>query len=311
MTSRRRLLRWAHWFTAVHAGLLGLIGLRYLWLYIRLSPTVAWVYAALGYVGHIAVLAYLPILLVVVPIILLLPWPRVVVPLGVAPAGAAASFLMLDSLVFAENRYHLGILTATLLAPQTWLFLGIYFGLGLAIEGMLALLVWRRTESAPTRPVGRYLVLGLVVCFAAANLMHAWFEARYDVAVISFTRYLPLYFPLHDTKPQGRLGLLDRITTRERGVVAALGRPPAGELRYPLHPLTCSPPRPMPNVLMIVIDGMWADVLTPEYAPRTSEFAHGATRFAAHYSGGNSSRAGMLCPRPTGTRSPGSPDPPC
>ena len=67
MISRRRLLRWAHWFTAAHAGLLGLIGLRYLWLYMRLSPTVAWVYAPLGYIGHIAVLAYLPILLLVVP----------------------------------------------------------------------------------------------------------------------------------------------------------------------------------------------------------------------------------------------------
>ncbi len=263
MTSRRRLLRWAHWFTAAHAGLLGLIGLRYLWLYMRLSPTVAWVYAPLGYIGHIAVLAYLPILLLVVPLILLLPWPRVVVPLGVVLASAVAGFLTLDSLVFAENRYHLGILTATLLAPQTWLFLGIYFGLGLAIEGMLALVVWRRTETAPTGPVGRYLVLGLVLCFAAANLMHAWFEARYDVAVTSFTRYLPLYFPLRDTKLQGRLGLLDRVAARERGLVAALGRPPAGELQYPLHPLTCSPPRPMPNVLIVVIDAMRADVLTP------------------------------------------------
>lgn len=294
MTSRRRLLRWAHWFTAVHAGLLGLIGLRYLWLYMRLSPTVAWVYAPLGYIGHIAVLAYLPILLLVVPLILLLPWPRVVVPMGVVLASATAGFLTLDSLVFAENRYHLGILTATLLAPQTWLFLGIYFGLGLAIEGMLALVVWRRTETAPTRPVGRYLVLGLVLCFAVANLMHAWFEARYDVAVTSFTRYLPLYFPLRDTKLQGRLGLLDRAAARERGLVAALGRPPAGELQYPLHPLTCSPPRPMPNVLIVVIDAMRADVLTPEYAPRMSEFARGATRFASHYSGGNSSRAGMF-----------------
>ena len=294
MTSRRRLLRWAHWFTAVHAGLLGFIGLRYLWLYMRLSPTVAWVYAPLGYVGHIAVLAYLPILLVVVPLILLLPRPRVVVPLGVVLASAVAGFLMLDSLVFAENRYHLGILTATLLAPQTWLFLGIYFGLGLAIEGMLARAVWRRTETAPTRPVGRYLALGLVLCFAAANLMHAWFEARYDVAVTSFTRYLPFYVPLRDSRVQGRLGLIDRNVARERGVVAALGRSPAGELQYPLHPLTCSPPRPMPNVLIIVIDAMRADVLTPEYAPRMSEFARGATRFASHYSGGNSSRAGMF-----------------
>lgn len=294
MTSRRRLLRWAHWFTAVHAGLLALIGLRYLWLYVRLSPTVAWVYAPLAYLGHIAVLAYLPIFLFVLPLILLLPRPRVVVPLGVGLASAAAGFLMLDSLVFSENRYHLNILTATLLGSHTWLFLGIYFALGLAIEGMLARAVWQRTATAPTRHVGRYLALGLALCFVAANLMHAWFEARYDVSVTSLTRYLPLYFPLRDTRIQVRLGLVDRRVARERGVVAALGRPSAGELQYPLHPLTCAPPRRTPNVLLIVVDGMRADVLTPQYAPRMSEFARGATRFASHYSGGNSSRAGMF-----------------
>ena len=294
MTSRRRLLRWAHWFTAVQTGLLTLIGLRYLWLYVRLSPTVAWVYAPLAYLGHIAVLAYLPIFLFVLPLILLLPRPRVVVPLGVGLASAAAGFLMLDSLVFAENRYHLNILTATLLGPHTWLFLGIYFALGLAIEGMLARAVWQRTATAPTRHVGRYLALGLALCFAAANLMHAWSEARYDVSVTSFTRYLPLYFPLRDTRIQVRLGLIDRRVARERGVVAALGRPSAGELQYPLHPLTCAPPRRMPNVLLIVIDAMRADVLTPKYAPRMSELARGATRFTSHYSGGNSSRAGMF-----------------
>ena len=39
---------------------------------------------------------------------------------------------------------------------------------------------------------------------------------------------------------------------------------------------------------------MRADALTPEIAPRLSEFARGAIRFDRHYSGGNASRAGMF-----------------
>jgi len=295
VSPRRRLLRWVMWFTAVHTGLLAVIGLRYLWLYIRLSPDVAWVYAPLAFVGQIAALGYLPVLLLIVPLAALVPWAPLVVALTVAVGSAGAAFLMLDSLVFAENRYHLSILTATLLAPQTWVFLGIYFVLGLAIEGMLARLVWRRTAEGPTaRWPGRLVAWGLVLCFVAGHLMHAWFEARYDVAVTSFTRYLPLYFPLRDTKVQVRLGLIDRAAARERGVVEALARHPAGELQYPLHPLTCSPAQPLPNVLLIVIDAMRADALNPQAAPRMSEFARGATRFAHHYSGGNASRAGMF-----------------
>ena len=39
---------------------------------------------------------------------------------------------------------------------------------------------------------------------------------------------------------------------------------------------------------------MRADALTPAAAPRLSEFARDAIRFDGHYSGGNSSRAGMF-----------------
>ena len=294
MSGRRRLLRWAGWFALVHAGVLAIIGLRYLWFYVQFSPSVAWTYALLAYVGHLSVLAYLPFLLIVVPVILLVPWPRLVVPLGVALASVGFGFLLLDSLVFAENRYHLGILTATLLAPQTWLFLGLYCVIGLAIEGMLASWVWKRTAQPPVRRVGRYVAVALVGSFVASHLMHAWADARYQVPVTSFTRYLPLFFPLKDTKYQVRLGLIERARAREHGVVAALGRTPAGELKYPLNPLRCQPHTPLPDVLLVVIDAMRADVFTPATAPRISAFAQGAVRFDQHYSGGNSSRAGMF-----------------
>ncbi len=81
MTARRRLCRWLGWFAVVDA----------------------------------AVLAALPLLVLVTPMIALVPRPRVVIPLAVLLASAGLSFLVLDSLVFTENRYHVGMLTFTLL----------------------------------------------------------------------------------------------------------------------------------------------------------------------------------------------------
>jgi len=295
VSSRRRLLRWASWFAVANAALLAIIGLRYLGLYVRLSPpSVAWGYALLAYVGHVSALAYLPCLLVLVPMILLCPWPRLVVPLGVALGGIGGSLMLLDSLVFAENRYHLNALTFMLLAPQTLGFLGLYIVVGVAIEAMLAGWAWQRTARPPARRTGRYLAMGLGACFVAGHLIHAWAAARYDVPVTSFTRYLPLYYPLHATELQVKLGLVDQARARERGAIAALGGTPAGELRYPLAPLRCEPRAPRLNVLLVVIDAMRADVLTAAVAPRLTEFARGAVQFDQHYSGGNSSRAGMF-----------------
>ncbi|HKW95353.1 MAG TPA: DUF3413 domain-containing protein [Methylomirabilota bacterium] len=294
MTTRRRLLRWLGWFAVVDAALLAVVGLRYLWYYAALAPGSAWVYAALAYVGHVAVLAAAPLLVLVAPVIALLPKPRVVIPLAVLLASAGLSLLVLDSLVFAENRYHLGVVTLSLLEAQTWTFVAIYFLVGLAILAMLASWLWPRTARPPASRLGRMVALGLVGCIVASQLIHWWAEARQDVPVTAFTRYLPLYFPLQDRRLAIKLGLVDRNRARERSLVAALGRGGEGALRYPLAPLRCTPRAPLPSVLLVVIDGMRADALTPESAPRLSELATGATRFDHHYSGGNSSRAGMF-----------------
>ena len=294
MSIRRRFLRWSNRFALVNAALLAVVGLRYLWYYFALTPSPAWLYAIVAFMGHVAMLAYIPIALVLVPVTMLIPRPPAILSVGVFLASAVLSFLALDSLVFAENRYHLGILTITLLAPPSWAFFALYFLLGTAIEAMLAVWVWKRTALSATRRIEWYLPLVLGGCLLASHLIHWWAEAHYYVPVTAFTRYLPLYFPYRDAGNLWKLGLLDRNEAREQGLVAALARPPDGALNYPRAPLRCESHPPTLNVLLVVIDVMRADALTPEVAPRLNELTRGAIRFDRHYSGGNSSRAGMF-----------------
>ena len=293
MAVRRRLLRWGSWFAFLNLGLLTLVGARYLWYYLTLGPSPGWIYATLAFVGQMSVFAYLPFL-ILVPVILLLPWPRLVLPVAVLFGTTVLSFLVLDSLLFADNRYHLSLITVSLLEPQTWAFVALYFAVGLAIETMLARWLWRRAAQPIGRGRGRYIAIGIVGCVLASHLIHLWAEAHYYVPVTSFTRYLPLYFPLKDPRRLARLGLVDQARAREQRLVDALGRPPGGELHYPRAPLRCEPLEPLLNVLFIVIDAMRADSLAPDAAPHMAAFAEDARRFDAHYSGGNSSRAGMF-----------------
>ena len=292
MSARQRLLRWANGFALANAALLAIVGLRYLWYYSPLTPLVGWTYAALAYVGHLSALAYAPLVLLA-PVMLLIPWPRLVLPLAVSLSSILLSFLLLDSLVFAENRYHLGVLTFTMLAPQTRAFLALYFVLGVVVEAMVALWIWKRTVPLPARRLEWCVPLALGVCLLASNLIHAWSEAHYYAPVTAFTRYLPLYQPRTD-RGLVRLGLVDRPSAREKGVSASLGWSADRGLNYPLAPLRCNPRPPLLNVLLVVIDAMRADALTPAVAPRTAELAQNALHFDLHYSGGNSSRSGMF-----------------
>ena len=292
MGPRRRLLRWANGFALANAAFLGVVGLRYLWYYSPLQPLVGWTYAGLAYVGHLSALAYVPLILLV-PVMMLVPRPWAVLPLAVLASSVVLSFLLLDSLVFAENRYHLGVLTFSLLETTTWGFLFLYFLLGLAVEAMVAAWIWRRTAFPGMGRIGWYLPLGLGTCLLASNLIHAWAEAHYYPPVTAFTRYLPLYQPRTD-RGLVRLGLVDRTRAREQGVAGALGRPSDRALNYPLTPLRCDPPTPMLNVVLVVIDAMRADALTPAVAPNTFDLAQDAIRFDGNFSGGNSSRAGMF-----------------
>jgi membrane-anchored protein YejM (alkaline phosphatase superfamily) len=294
VSPRRRLLRWLGSFALANAALLGIIGLRYLWLYTALGRAVSWSYALVAYVGHMSALACVPLLVLLVPVALAIPRPRLVLPLAVVVSSAGVAFLVLDSLLFAENRYHLSVLTFRLLEPQTWAFMAVYAAVALAIESMLAGWIWQRTAGPGTRRVRRYVALGLAGCFVSAHLAHAWAAAHYDGSVTGFTRYLPLYYPLRKPALMARLGLIDRAAARERGVGATLDRQEAGELIYPLAPLRCEPNTPALNVLLVVIDAMRADAMTPAIAPRLTAFARHSIEFDRHYSGGNSSRAGMF-----------------
>ncbi|HKW93798.1 MAG TPA: DUF3413 domain-containing protein [Methylomirabilota bacterium] len=292
-SERRRLLRAGGWLALVNVAAVALIGLRYLWLYGVPFSWFAWLYVLLAYVGHASALAFLPFVLLT-PVALLAPRPRLLLACAALVGGAGLSLLLVDSLVFAENRYHLSLITLELLAPYTWAFFTLYFLVFVALEAMVGLWVWRRCAGPPARRVGRFVVVALVGTFVLSHLIHAWAEARYYVPVTSFAHYLPLYEPPDTTRLQVKLGLVDRERAREHGLVTGLGRAPAGALSYPLAPLRCTPPLPAYNVLLVVIDAMRAEALTPAVAPRLTALAPSTIRFDAHYSGGNSSRAGMF-----------------
>jgi len=292
---RRRLLRWIAWFGAANAGLFGLVALRYLWFYAFPDDSLGAIYVALAFVGQFTVLACLPLFIVLAPLAALLPARRLVMSVGVLMASTGMSLLFLDTNVFAEHRFHLSLLTARLFETTTWVLTATLFVIFLAFEAMLAGIVWRRFALAPGPRGGRLLATVLVACWLGGTVIHVWGDAVGHTPVTQFTRFMPLYYPLHAKRDLARLGLVDPEQARQqRRLRGSLGAA-EGQLRYPLRPLECSAvASDLPNIVVVLLDALRPDAIHPELTPNLADFRAAGIDFREHYSGGNSSRMGIF-----------------
>jgi uncharacterized protein len=291
--SRRALLRWTGWFVAANAAVLGLLGLRFM-LSVPWEPDVLGiVYAVLAFVGQFALLAFLPALIIVIPLCLLVPRRGLVMPVAVVLAAASATLLVVDGNVFAEQRYHLTPLTAMLFERPTWILVGVIGASALAFEAMLAGSVAGWVAARPARG-GRWLALGLVLAWTGGQLIHIWADALGHLPVTQLTRYLPAYFPIHAKRTLARLGLVDEAAADRRMLLQKVGGDAAGQLQYPLSPLQCAADGPTPNIVWVILDALRPDATDPALMPELAKLKAEGQEFANHWSGGNSSRAGIF-----------------
>lgn len=292
-TTRSALLRWAGWFAAANAALFMLAGLRFLASYPFSADPLGLVYGLLAYTGHFALLAALPVGLLVVPLALAWPQRAVVTATAAVVEGVVLALLVVDGNVFAEQRYHLTPLTAVLFETTTWVFIGIIAFFSLVFEFLLSGYVWRWVEGEPRRG-GRMLAGVLCAAWLGSQGIHIWADAIGYTSVTQLTRYLPAYFPIHAKRSLARMGLVDESLVERRRQLQKAADAAAGQLHYPLRPLECADQTPSLNILFVLIDALRPDAVDPDLLPNIAAFGRQGALFENHWSGGNSSRAGIF-----------------
>ena len=292
---RRQLLRWTGWFAAANTALFVLVAQRYLWYYPFPNDWPGLVYVGLAFVGQFAVLASIPLLLILTPVVLLLPSRRLVQTIGVVLASVGLSVLFLDTNVFAEQRFHLSRLVMELFEWFTWSMLGVFFIIILFFQSMLAGIVWRNFAIAPRPRGGKWVAIGLIFCWIAGQGIHIWGDAVGHTPVTQFTRFMPLYFPIHAKRDLARLGWVDPEEVRKQRMLRGSVGTGDGQLQYPLQPMNCSADTDdLPNLLFILIDALRPDAIHSDLTPNLVTFRNSSASFHQHFSGGNSSRMGIF-----------------
>lgn len=292
------MFRWALWFICANAVVLMLLSFSYLKSMTLPDAPLARIFLGIAYPGHFFSLALYTFPLIAAGI-LVRPSRRFVFFLAVVLETALLLTVLIDSMVFAQYRFHLNGMVWNLLTsgavrdilPITgtiWLTGTAAIAAIALIEWGMAMACWAWTART-RRPYGVAAGIFIALLILSGHIMHAWADANHYISITKQVRYLPAYKPLTMKRLMVRLGL-----AAEQQKSNLRLQSDASALKYPLEPITCPDRFSKPNVLLIVIDSWRFDTLTPEITPNIWKLANEGWRFDNHFSSGNATRFGIF-----------------
>lgn len=296
--SRAIMFRWALWFLFANAFVLMLISLNYVKSMSISETALARLFLGISYPGHFFSLALFAFPLIAAAIAIR-PSRRFVFALSVILETVLILTVIVDSMVFAQYRFHLNGMIWNLLTsgavkdilPLTgmiWLTMALAIAVIAFFEWIIARISWHWVIME-RRSYGLLLSIMIGFVIFSGHMMHAWADANHYTAITRQVRYLPAYKPLTMKHMMAKLGL----AAEQKNDGLRLGSENSA-LRYPLETISCPDKPAKMNLLMIVIDSWRSDTLTPEITPNIWQLSQDSLRFDSHFSSGNATRFGIF-----------------
>ena len=204
--------------------------------------------------------------------------------------------VFIDSMVFAQYRYHLnGFILELLLSGaaqdifdfpiSSFLMVGAAVVVGVILLNVTANRIWIKSQNQ-IRLNSWYLVL-ILICQLVSNGMHAYARAviKKDITVLS--PLFPLYFPLTANSALKKVGFVPQSQPKFKQ------SNDSRDFFYPLEPLQCEGQNNL-NMLVIVVDSWRGDQLNHKTTPYLEGMKKNSWHFNQHFSGSNSTRGGIF-----------------
>lgn len=296
--SRRRLIYGLLWVAFANGVIAALISAQTILSTALPEPGLGMAYLLLQQVGHFQFLAWLLSLPLLV-LALLLPMRALIRSLAFVVFTAFILLVYADYEIYQLYRFHLNSMVWNLLvggaAQEILIFefdsLITFAGIATivlltqwAVFKLVGFYQGLRVQSA-----GKWVFLTVLVIQVSGQGLHVWADAWQQREVISQVRYAPLAQPLKMKRFLRKRGWLPEVET-----TPDLARRIDGDFRYPLKPMQCQGSENRMNLLVIISDGLRADMLNPSVMPFWSNFSQQAQVFKRHYSSGNATRFGVF-----------------
>ncbi len=285
-----RLVSWGHWFAFFNIIAAMLIGTRYItqspWPETLLGQT----YLAVSWLGHFAFLIFAIYILVLFPLTFLIPSRKLFRFLSVCFATAGLTLLLLDTQAYQNLHLHLNPIVWDLLfskeenfAPE-WQHFFIFVPFIFLMQLVLSEWVWRKKRKLAHKHIGKPLALVFSVCFITSHLIYIWADAFFYNPITSQRANFPLSYPMTAKSFMEKHGLLDKKEYLEK-----LNNY-SGEVKlvqYPIEPLTYESRGQDLNILLIMVNNLRADAITPKSMPALNTYADEHLNYTNHYSASN------------------------
>ncbi|MUJ26455.1 DUF3413 domain-containing protein [Aliivibrio fischeri] len=213
-------------------------------------------------------------------------------------ASLGIAVLFIDTLVFAQYRFHINAVVLELvLSGQvvsfpliTWIT--VIGGVIALIVGQYLLISWLEKPAAITQyKLGRKFALITFFALLATHGIHIWAAANAYQPVTMVKRYLPVFYPATSTSMMKKYGWINEEAIAQQKAMK-LNR--KSDLNYPLQPLQKEIVEKPINIMILAIDSWRADTFNAENTPNLWEYAQEGMIFNNHIATGNATRTGIF-----------------
>lgn len=310
---KRVNLRWIFWFACINLLFFWLFGIRYLSVILPLDSSVLTslrqsiiiTFLLFSYIGQFALI----VTLLSIPLLILTfitSSRKLLICLAILTFSISTIFLIIDTYTYQLYRFHMqGVMFDMIFGGEfhsifdfSKLEYSVFFLLVASIfliEIIAAVVAWHFIIAKK-----RFLKMEKwfsSACLLCLGLSYSTliFSNTYDINrfLINTSGAIPLYHDIFShllARTNARI-MIERKGEQNLYQMNQATRP----LKYPLIPIQCNAPTQKPlNLIMIVIDTWRYDMLDQQVTPNLFNFARQSWEFTNHWSGGNSTRAGIF-----------------
>ncbi|WP_373778291.1 DUF3413 domain-containing protein [Glaesserella sp.] len=295
-TSQR--ISWGHWFALFNIVVALLISSRYAFNADWPNTLFGKLYFFISLFGHFSFVVFALYLLILFPLSFVVKNHRTFRGISVIFATFGMTVLLVDTEVFKRFYLHLSPLVWDLLVnpdegelSRQWQLLFVPMPIILMLEMLYSRWCWNKLRSFNRQKWGKYVALFFLICFTATHLLYAWADMSLYRPITAQKANYPLAYPMTARSFLEKHGLVDRSQLEQK--IEESGRLDTFYLNYPKKPLQYTSTPYKANIIFINVSGLSNDVIRQDNMPNLAQISTNSRRFIRHYTGGDSSGAGI------------------